>query len=224
MIHQWLLPVVPVLLIGQATKEVVSPSTLLVVAPQVQARQESPVICPVMGKAIQSPDQAWKTRDVKGVRYYLCCQPCEEKFDKEPAKFTVAPSDKTKAGGVFLFDPVTTKRLDANKAVASSVYEGILFPFASRENKKAFDKSPKKYSTIPAKELLYCPVSDESVKDYASASDYSDYEGERIYMCCPGCKEPFDKNPAKYKARLEAFRAKMTKSETGVKPVGNEGG
>jgi YHS domain-containing protein len=173
-----------------------------------QTRQESPLICPVMGKEILSPEQAWKTRDVKGVRYYLCCQPCEEKFDKEPTAFTVAPSNPAKAAGVFLFDPVTTKRLDVGKAVAYSVYGGVLFPFATAANKKAFDKSPKTYATRPEKELLYCPVSDKPVKDYAAASDYSDYQGERIYMCCPGCKEPFDKEPTKYKARMDAFRVK----------------
>jgi YHS domain-containing protein len=177
-------------------------------ASSAQTRQESPLMCPVMGKEILSPEQAWKTRDVKGVRYYLCCQPCEEKFDKEPTAFTAAPSNPAKAGGVFLFDPVTTKRLDVSKSVAYSVYEGVLYPFATVANKKAFDKSPKKYATRPEKELLYCPVSDKAVKDYASASDYSDYEGERIYMCCPGCKEPFDKEPTKYKARMDAFRAK----------------
>ena len=188
-----------------------------------QTRQESPLVCPVMVKEIFSLDQVWKTRDVKGVRYYLCCKPCEESFDKEPTAFTVAPSNPAKAGGVFLFDPVTTKRLDLGKAVAYSIYEGVLFPFATVANKKTFDKSPKKYATRPEKELLYCPVSDKPVKDYAAASDYSDYQGERIYMCCPGCKEPFDKEPTKYKARMDAFRAKLAKPKIEAAPGGKEG-
>ncbi|MBC8139143.1 MAG: hypothetical protein H8F28_24995, partial [Fibrella sp.] len=161
--------------------------------------------------------------DVQGVRYAFCCPMCEKSFDKQPAKFTGIPKDKTKAGGVFLFDPVTTKRLDAKQAVATSVYDGVLYPFATVANKTTFDKSPKGYATRPAKELLYCPISDEVVKDYASASDYSDFEGERIYMCCPGCKEPFDKEPTKYKAKLDAFRAKSAKLKAGEKPSGKAG-
>ncbi|MBC8143367.1 MAG: YHS domain-containing protein [Armatimonadetes bacterium] len=189
----------------------------LLAASPVVARQESPLVCPVMKSPVALPDAAAKTRDLQGVRYAFCCPMCEKSFDKQPAKFTGVPKDKTKAVGVFLFDPVTTKRLDAKAAVATSVYEGVLYPFASAINKTTFDKSPKQYATRPAKELLFCPVSDEVVKDYASASDYSDYNGERIYMCCPGCKEPFDKEPTKYKAKMDAFRAKLAKTTTGVK-------
>ena len=170
------------------------------------------LVCPVMGSAIRSPEQAWKTRDIQGVRYYLCCAECEKRLDKGPAEFTAAPSDPAKASGVFLFDAVSTRRLDAKLAVATSVYGGVVYPFASVADKKAFDKAPATYAAHPARELLYCPVSDAVVKDYASASDYSDYEGERIYMCCPGCKEPFEKEPTKYKAKMDAFRAKTAKT------------
>ena len=189
-------------------------------ASPVIARQESPLVCPVTGSAVRLPGAATKTRDVQGVRYAFCCPMCEKSFDKQPAKFTAVPKDKTKAVGVFLFDPVTTKRLGVKTAVATSVYDGVLYPFASGANKTTFDKSPRRYATRPAKELLFCPVSDEVVKDYASASDYSDYNGERIYMCCPGCKEPFDKEPTKYKSKIDAFRAKnaLAKPATGAKP------
>lgn len=97
-----------------------------------------------MNKEIASPEQAWKTRDVKGIRYYLCCEVCEKQFDKEPGKFTVAPSDPAKASGVFLFDPVTTRRLDLAKAAAYSVYAGIVYPFATAASKQTFDKAPTK--------------------------------------------------------------------------------
>lgn len=181
------------------------------------AQKPSPLTCPVMGGSVALPDATTKTRDVQGVRYAFCCPMCEKSFDKQPAKFTAAPKNKAKAVGVFLFDPVTTKRLDAKAAVATSVYDGVLYPFASPANKSTFDKSPKQYATRLAKELLFCPVSDEVVKDYASASDYSDYNGERIYMCCPGCKEPFDKEPTKYKTKIDAFRVKSAKTATGIK-------
>jgi hypothetical protein len=33
---------------------------------------------------------------------------------------------------------------------------------------------------------------------------YVDYEGKRIYMCCPGCRSAIRKDPAKYIQQLEA--------------------
>jgi YHS domain-containing protein len=40
---------------------------------------------------------------------------------------------------------------------------------------------------------------------------YADYEGQRVYFCCPGCKEPFLKEPKKY---LEQMRAEGIRPET----------
>lgn len=212
----WFRTAVPSALAGllAAGSAVISvPSSARQTVPQPQ--RKSPLLCPVMNKSLASLDQAWTQRDVKGVRYYLCCKPCEEQFDKEPATFTVAPSDPTKVSGVFLFDPVTTKRLDMKKAVAYAVYQGVAFPFATPQNKAAFDKEPTKYASRPEKELLFCPVSSEVVKSYAAASDYSDLKGERIYFCCPGCKEKFDANPAKYADAMKQYREK----QSGTVPV-----
>jgi YHS domain-containing protein len=32
---------------------------------------------------------------------------------------------------------------------------------------------------------------------------YSDYEGKRVYFCCPACIPEFKKDPAKYVKKLE---------------------
>ena len=32
---------------------------------------------------------------------------------------------------------------------------------------------------------------------------YTDYEGKRVYFCCPGCIPEFKKDPAKYIKKLE---------------------
>lgn len=202
----------------------------LLAAPPAQAQAQPPaastLVCPVMGKALLTLDQASGTREYKGALYYLCCKPCEEQFEKDPAKFAARPLPAGKVSAAFLFDPVTTKRLDMKKAAAVSYYGGVAYPFYSKENKIAFDKDPKRYASVPAKELLYCPVSDEAVKNYAEASDYSDYEGERVYFCCPGCKEPFDKDPAKYDGRMKTFRAKRDAGATAAPaaPAGSGAG
>jgi YHS domain-containing protein len=32
---------------------------------------------------------------------------------------------------------------------------------------------------------------------------YADYRGKRVYFCCPGCADPFKKNPDQYLQKLE---------------------
>ena len=43
-----------------------------------------------------------------------------------------------------------------------------------------------------------CPVMDGKI-DKAS---YADYQGKRIYFCCPACPDEFKKDPAKYMKKL----------------------
>jgi YHS domain-containing protein len=34
---------------------------------------------------------------------------------------------------------------------------------------------------------------------------YAQYKGQKVYFCCPGCKETFEKNPEQYTAKLPQF-------------------
>jgi len=59
----------------------------------------------------------------------------------------------------------------------------------------AADKSTKSESAKEAK--LVCPVSGKAAtKDVAV-----DYKGGKVYMCCPGCCGPFEKDTAKFAAK-----------------------
>jgi len=44
-----------------------------------------------------------------------------------------------------------------------------------------------------------CPVMGEKIDKKV----FYDYQGKRIYFCCPGCVEEFKKNPDKYIKKLE---------------------
>lgn len=45
----------------------------------------------------------------------------------------------------------------------------------------------------------FCPVMGGKInKDL-----YADYEGKRVYFCCPGCREQFLKDPRKYLKKLQ---------------------
>jgi YHS domain-containing protein len=55
--------------------------------------------------------------------------------------------------------------------------------------------------TVDAKETnqLKCPVLSGSV----NRNVYTDYQGKRIYFCCPPCIQEFKKNPDKYMKQFE---------------------
>jgi YHS domain-containing protein len=51
---------------------------------------------------------------------------------------------------------------------------------------------------VPKKQTV-CPVQGGPVK----SDVFVDYEGKRIYFCCPGCIESFKKDPARYLDKLK---------------------
>jgi YHS domain-containing protein len=44
-----------------------------------------------------------------------------------------------------------------------------------------------------------CPISGEKIDKKV----YSDYQGQRVYLCCDKCKAKFEKDPEKYMAKFE---------------------
>ena len=50
-------------------------------------------------------------------------------------------------------------------------------------------------------EQTICPVMGGTInKDL-----YTEYKGKKVYFCCPGCKETFEKDPEKYLSKLPQF-------------------
>ena len=51
-----------------------------------------------------------------------------------------------------------------------------------------------------AKPQTVCPVLGGNIDKKV----YVDYQGKRIYFCCPGCDAEFKKDPEKYLKKIEA--------------------
>ncbi len=151
--------------------------------------------CPVMGGASKANGPY---TDYNGIRFQYCCDGCDAKFEKEPAKYIAEAAKSGKTIGYSLFDPVSGQRVLASKAKASADYKGIRYYFETEADKTSFDASPIKFAAMPAKQSLVCPVMGSKIANYVSANSYTDYEGTRYYYCCPGCQAPFTKDPAKY--------------------------
>ena len=52
-----------------------------------------------------------------------------------------------------------------------------------------------------AGEQTICPVMAAPI----NKEIYVEYKGKKVYFCCAGCKEEFDKDPEKYIAKLPQF-------------------
>ena len=72
-------------------------------------------------------------------------------------------------------------------------------------------KKTESSETTTAKEVApeeieqkLCPVMEAAInKDL-----YTEYKGKKVYFCCPGCKEKFEKEPGKYISKLPQFQTK----------------
>jgi len=59
-------------------------------------------------------------------------------------------------------------------------------------------------STKPKPDLLTtCPVSGDKLGEMGKPYVFV-YKGQEIKLCCSGCKKDFDKDPAKYVAKIRA--------------------
>lgn len=52
-----------------------------------------------------------------------------------------------------------------------------------------------------AAEQTKCPVMDGPI----NKNLYTEYKGKKVYFCCAGCKETFEKEPDKYIPKLPQF-------------------
>lgn len=63
-------------------------------------------------------------------------------------------------------------------------------------NLQAADTKPDKLTT--------CPVSGEKLNGDMGKPLVFIYQGQEVQLCCKGCKKDFDKDPAKYIAKIRA--------------------
>lgn len=57
-------------------------------------------------------------------------------------------------------------------------------------------------ATKYAAEQTHCPIMGGEInKDY-----FVEYNGKKVYFCCPGCEEKFNEDPEKYISKLPQFK------------------
>ena len=73
--------------------------------------------------------------------------------------------------------------------------------------------------TASAKPQEKCPV----MGGIINKEVYADYNGKRVYFCCPACIAPFNKEPAKYIKQLEDAGVELDSVPAAVEKTGHEG-
>jgi len=96
----------------------------------------------------------------------------------------------------------TSKKSKAAIAAAAVVVIGLIL-LTGCKKKSETDISAAPQQTPAAQiEQTICPVMAAPInKDL-----YTEYKGEKVYFCCPGCKQEFEKDPEKYIAKLPQFK------------------
>lgn len=110
--------------------------------------------------------------------------------------------------------PLTGKELADKELFAD--HEGKRVYFCSPECRAPFLEDPEKYikkledeGVTLAKLQTKCPV---MTKNNINKKLFADYEGKRVYFCCPGCKPTFLKDPGKYIKKIEAEGVTLEKT------------
>lgn len=92
-----------------------------------------------------------------------------------------------------------------NRRLMAVILIGILFLTTiwviGCKKKSESTESPQTNITDVTEQKL-CPVMNAPI----NKERYTEYQGKKVYFCCPGCKEKFEKEPEKYLDKLPQFK------------------
>lgn len=152
--------------------------------------------CPVMvGKKIKP--NLFVEHD--GLKVYVCCNDCVEKFKKQPNKYIAEVYRQIYPQQVQTKCPVMGGDVDPK---VSAEIDGRTVFFCCKDCIEKYKAQPAKYAAKLKEvttEQVHCPVSGEAVDPKVSA----DYQGKKVYFCCKDCVEKFNKDTAKYADTLK---------------------
>jgi Cu+-exporting ATPase len=143
-----------------------------------------PTLCVVRGDLIKDPAKAAGKTEIGGKTYYICCKGCVAKMDSSDA------AAKTKMAKVT--------DLKTEKLVLEKRLEKLNKELSDIEGKPAATKAAAATASV-----VYCAVTDEEIGAPDKAAATLTHNGKTYYVCCPGCKPAFEKDPAKFAAAAD---------------------
>jgi YHS domain-containing protein len=179
-----------------------------------EAGKKFAATCPVSGKpAGESHMLALKNGD----KVYFCCDNCPKAFEADRKKFRQKVNRQLAETGqiVQVACPLTGKPVNKEVTVAMGETEvGLCCKNCLKKVEAADDDAKVKllFANAALKKgftrQVLCPVSGKPINPQASV----EYEGEKVYFCCPNCPKAFEADPEKFVAKLPQFK-KGTKAK-----------
>ena len=93
------------------------------------------------------------------------------------------------------------KQFGTKLLLASLLLVGLIVLNGCKKSEPATPAETKEVAAA-AIEQTVCPVMGGAI----NKSMFTEYKGKKVYFCCAGCKEKFEKEPEKYLAKLPQFQ------------------
>jgi len=93
------------------------------------------------------------------------------------------------------------KKFKTMLLLASFLLVGLIVLDGCKKSEPAAPPESEEVASA-AIEQTVCPVMEGAV----NKAIFTEYEGKKVYFCCAGCKEKFEKEPEKYIAKLPQFK------------------
>ena len=191
--------------------------------------------CPVSGEELGGMGEP-VTLVVEGREVKLCCNGCVKKMKAEPAKYfekadkaiiadqrRMYPLDTCLVSGEDLIEPGK----DVEDPAIDLVVGNRLFRVCCGGCVKKIKKDPTKYfakldAAVIKDQLGHYPLENCVVREKSKLGSMGDPKqivvaNRLVQFCCKGCLPKFDKEPAKYIAKLDAAWMKMHGDSDGAK-------
>lgn len=163
--------------------------------------------CPVSGGAAKEASFL----EVDGKKIYFCCNNCPKAFEKDPPKFAAKANMQTLETGqiVQIGCPFSGGKVNPETVVELG---GVKFGFCCNNCKGKFEKTADEEKaalvfTSIAKGFTaqtLCPVSGKAIDPEHMVK----YKDQKVFFCCPNCPAAFEKDPAKFEAKLPQLKEK----------------
>ncbi len=187
-------------------------ATLLAVGGLKAAKEESATkefkaTCPVSGKPA-GEDHVVQLKN--GDKVYFCCDNCPKAFKSNPKKYALKVHRQLLETGqvVQVACPLTGKPVNKDTMVdVGEAKAGFCCKNCEAKYAKADDAGKLKLMFGGANfnkgftHQTKCPVSGKPI----DPEHFVEYQGKKVYFCCPHCPAAFQADPEKYLAKLPQF-------------------
>ncbi len=93
--------------------------------------------------------------------------------------------------------------------VLAAILPAIVMVFGCKKKTEAESPTPAEAPEVQAKsiEQTTCPVMGGAI----DTKYFAEYQGKKVYFCCPACIPTFEKEPQKYLDKLPQFKQELEK-------------